>query len=103
MPDVNALVVLGLTAALIAVLTGFAPPPRDARRKASTQARDLRIARDEVSSQMLEVIPGVTPALAGRIRGLSASGYALNEAVSRLLPPDHAQRLSLMVRGDASE
>ena len=95
MPDVNALVVLGLTVALIAVLTGLSRPSRD--------THDLRIARDEVSSQMLEVIPGVTPALAGRIRGLSASGYALNEAVSRLLPPDHAQRLSLMVRGDASE
>jgi len=91
MPDVKALVVLGLTAALIAVLAGLAPSSRD--------THDLRITKAEVSSQMLEVIPGVTPALAQRIRGLSGSGYALNEAISRLLPADHAQRLSLMVQG----
>jgi hypothetical protein len=95
MPDLNAFIVLGLTAALIAVFAGFARPSRD--------VRDLRITRGDVSLQMLEVIPGVTPSLAGRIRGLSASGHTLDEAVLRLLPPDHAQRLSLMVQGGVSK
>jgi len=91
MPDVRALLVLALTAALIAVLAGLS--------RSSRETLDLRITKAEVSSQMLEVIPGVTPALGTRIRGLSASGYPLDEAISRLLPPDHAQRFSTMVKG----